>query len=153
MVERKLQNQIASKARRNLNGTFYNAFRNTYDMTSVAFSIGDTTIGGNYTGFSARRDGMMAISGEIEFYLTDEFVDPLDIHLEVIDPGSTIYENLLRLLDELGRDNLGLPPMAPLNPGIRTGAPYVIADAWSGSFEGLVNIDPRSSAYVSKESG
>lgn len=116
-------------------------------MTGIVFSIGDTVIGGSFSGHAAAQAGVLAISGELKFYLRDEFVDPLDIGVEAIDLGETIYENLLRPLEDHGRGRLGLPPSGPQRLGIQTGEPYAITDEWSGRFEGQIYADPQKSAY------
>ncbi len=90
---------------------------------------------------------VIAISGEFAFYLQDEFIDPLDIGVEVINPGETVYGNLLQPLDDLGRGQLGLPPTGPQRFGIQTGEPYAITDQWSGRFTGQVYADPQRSEY------
>ena len=116
-------------------------------MTGIAFSIGDTTIGGNFSGRATLVAGLLTISGAIEFYLSDEFIDPLDVGVEAIDLGETIFENLIRPLEDHGRGRLGLPPTGPQRLGIHTGEPYVITDEWSGYFEGQILIDPEKSLY------
>lgn len=146
-VQRSLQNNIAERARENPDGIFADEFINSYNMTDLAFSIGDTTIGGSFSGRASMVSGVIAISGEFAFYLQDEFIDPLDIGLEVIDPGETVYENLLRPLDDLGREQLGLPPTGPQRFGIHTGEPYAITDQWSGRFAGQVYADPQRSDF------
>lgn len=146
-VQRSLQNNIAEKARGNPDGTFSDDFINSYNMTDLAFSIGDTTIGGSFSGRASMVSGVIAISGEFAFYLQDEFIDPLDIGVAVIDPGETVYENLLRPLDDFGRGQLGLPPTGPQRFGIQTGEPYAITDQWSGRFTGQVYADPQRSEY------
>jgi SPP1 gp7 family putative phage head morphogenesis protein len=147
LVQWSLKKNIAEKARENPDGAFMDEFINTYTMTGVAFSIGDTTIGGSFSGRASMLSGVIAVSGELEFYLTDKFIDPLDIGVEVIDPGETVYENLLGPLNDHGRQQLGLPPNEPERPGIHTGEPFTIADKWSGRFVGQVHADPRTSAY------
>lgn len=85
----------------------------------------------------------------MEFYLRDAFADPLDIGVEAIDPGETVYENLLRPLNDHGRGRLGLPPTGPQRFGIQTGEPYPITDRWSGHFAGQIIADPSLSAFPS----
>lgn len=146
-VEDRLKSQIAKAARDTRNGSFSYAFYDTYDMTGLVFSIGDTTIGGEFAGRATERNGVITISGELQFYLNDEFVDPLDLGVEVIDPEETIFENLLRPLNDHGRARLGLPPSGPQRLGIHTGEPYAITDTWSGRCEGQVLSDPQKSAF------
>lgn len=146
-VRRSLQENIAERARQASNGLFADQFQNSYGMTSIVFSIGDTVIGGGFSGRAAEMAGLLTISGELEFYLRDKFVDPLDIGVEAIDLGETIYENLLRPLEDHGRGRLGLPPSGQQRLGIHTGEPYAITDAWSGRFEGLIYADPQRSSY------
>ena len=145
---RNLQNQIAAKSRQNRDGSFDYDFENTYNMTFAVFSIGDTTIGGTYSGSATEVGGMLTISGGIRFYLRVKFVDPLDVGLEAIDPGETINENILRPLEDIGRESLGLPPNGRQCLGIHMGEPYPIADVWVGIVEGQVYLDPLKSAYV-----
>ncbi len=58
----RLPNQIALKARTNKNGSFSDTFGNTYNMTSVVFSIGHTAIDGRYNGKSSEKYGVLSIS-------------------------------------------------------------------------------------------
>lgn len=90
---------------------------------------------------------MFMISGELEFYLADKFVDPLDLGTEVIDPEETIYEYLIRPLDDHGRGRLGLSPTGPERFGLHTGEPYSITDEWSGHFAGRLFLDPAKSGF------
>lgn len=46
-------------------------------------------IGGEFNGSSRLADGMVRIDGDLEFYLRDEFADPLGRGFEV--PGATVY--------------------------------------------------------------
>lgn len=147
IAEDRIKRQIAEAARDTLNGAFSGDFVRTYDMTGLVFSIGDTTIGGAFSGHATERNGMIVIFGELEFYLNDEFADPLDIGREAIDLGETIFENLLRPLEDHGRNRLGLPPSGPQRLGIHTGEPYAITDTWSGRFAGQVRSDPLNSAF------
>ena len=146
-VQESLQNSIAKTARTNPEGTFSDEFNNSYSMTDLAFSVGDTTIGGSFSGRTSSVAEVIAFSGEFAFYLTDAFIDPLDIGIELIDPGETVYENLLRPLNDIGRGQLGLPPTGSPRPGIQTGEPYAITDQWSGRFVGQVHADPRTSDF------
>lgn len=116
-------------------------------MTFTVFSIGDTTIGGTLSGQVSALQGKLVFSGSMEFYLEDEFSDPLDIGVEVIDPGETIYENLLRPLNDHGRERLGLSPTGPQLFGIQTGDPYPIMESWSGHFAGRISADPSLSIF------
>lgn len=147
VAEDRIKRQIAEAARKMPNGGFSGDFVRTYDMTGLVFSIGDTTIGGAFSGRSTERNGVIAIFGDLEFYLEDEFADPLDIGVEAIDPGETIFENLLRPLEDHGWHRLGLPPTGPERLGIHTGEPYAIKDTWSGRFEGQVLSDPEKSDF------
>lgn len=146
-VEEDLKTQIATAAREAPNGLFSYDFYNSYDMTLIVFSIGDTVIGGTFSGYATERNGLIAISGELQFYLTDEFANPLDIGVEAIDPGETVLENLVRPFEDYGRGRLGLPSSGPQRLGIHTGEPYPITDIWSGRFEGQILADPQRSAF------
>jgi len=123
-AEERIKNNIAVIARQNFNESFSDHFERSYDMTGIAFSIWDTTIGGRFRGRSHENWGILSISGEIEFYLRDEFADPLDIgevqrrlnlddgqDVEVIDLGETIFENIHRPLDDYLRGRVGLAPV------------------------------------------
>lgn len=82
-VEDRMKNQIARIARGHSNGSFSDDFYNTYDMTGIVLSIGDTTIGGRFTGTCVSKFGILTVSGQFEFYLNDEFADPIDIGIEL----------------------------------------------------------------------
>ncbi len=152
-VETWIENHIAGLARQNKNGSFSDDFRNTYKMTGIAFSIGDTTIGGEFSGSSSEQSGILKISGELEFYLRDEFVDPLDIGVEVIDPVETIYENLQRPIESRIQDRVNrlisdrISQRKQDRLGVHTGEPYPITDEWSGKFEGKIYADNSRSIY------
>lgn len=143
MVEERIKRQIVAKARQNPNGSFSDDFIRSYDMTGIVFSIGDTTIGGRFSGSATEESGVLTISGTLEFHLRDKFADPLDIGVEAIDLGETIFENIHRPLDDYLRGRTSRPQRL----GIHTGEPYAITDKWSGRFEGQVYADPERSAY------
>ena len=89
LVENKLKRQIADKARQNVGKYFNYPFVNTYQMQNDVFSIGDTTIGGLFYGTSKIQNALISIEGDLNFFITDEFADPMDIGIEL--PGSNIY--------------------------------------------------------------
>lgn len=142
-----LEENISQKARGVGNGEFSDYFNNTYDMTFTVFSLGDTTIGGQFWGQASTSQDEIEFSGSMEFYLKDAFADPLDIGVEAIDPGETIYENLLRPLNDHGRLRLGLPPTGPQRFGVQTGEPFPITDRWAGHFAGRIYADPSQGAF------
>lgn len=76
---KRLPAQIADVARANINRSFYDDFNSSYDMQDVVFSIGDTKIEGEFVGFNQELNGILHISGSVNFMLRDEFRDPLDI--------------------------------------------------------------------------
>lgn len=160
-VEDRLKLQIAREARGKRSGGLSYSFNNSYDMTGIAFSIGDTVIGGTFSGSVAEEHGVLSIEGEFDFYLRDEFVDPLDIGIEVIDPEETIRENIVRpthnridgLIDQAIRDAIrrskgAAPPVRKDNLGVHTGDPYSITDQWTGELSGRIYMDNRRSAYA-----
>lgn len=147
LATRSLQANIARLARENHNGAFSDNFYNTYDMQGIVFSLGDTTIGGNFVGRSSRVANFLSVAGEIAFYLQDEFVDPLDVGVEVVDLGETLAENLQRPFEDYLRGRAGLPPRRPQRLGIQTGEPYPISDEWSGAFQGQIYLDPFDSSF------
>ena len=70
LAEDRLKNQLAKAARENPESTFTDVFYNTYDLTRTVFSIGDTTIGGSFSGRASIASGVIALSGEFEFTST-----------------------------------------------------------------------------------
>jgi hypothetical protein len=146
-VENKLKNQTVRLARARRNGSISDTFYNTYNMTGVVFSIGDTVIGGEFSGSVLEQNGILTIEGSFDFYLRDEFADPADIGVEVVDPGETIFENIHRPLDNYLRGRTGLPPRGPQRLGIHTGEPYSISDDWSGTLSGQIYLNTARSAY------
>jgi len=142
-VSERLKGNIARVAREHPNGTFSDDFVSTYNMTGIVFSVGDTTIGGRFTGNCIAEFGILTLSGQFDFYLEDEFADPADVDMEVIDLGETIYENIHRPLDDYLRGR----PSGGQRLGIHTGEPYGIRDRWSGSFSGQVYADPTRSKF------
>ena len=151
MAQDSIEKSIISGARNSQNGEFGDEFYRTYDMTNLAFSIGDTTIGGNFHGHALDEKGILTISGTLEFYLRDEFVDPLDIGVEVIDLGETIFENIQRPFEDYLRGRTGIAPAEPQKLGIHTGEPYAITDIWFGQFNGQVYADPKRSIFGDME--
>ena len=119
-------------------------------MEFIQFSIGDTAIGGVFSGSCKETDGSLKISGSLEFYLRDAFMDPLDLGIEAIDLGETIYENIHRPLDNYLRGRVGASPSGPQRLGIHTGEPYPISDEWSGRFEGTIYRAREKSDYVQR---
>lgn len=146
-VEIRLKNQLARVARAKRNGRITDTFYNSYGMTNVVFSIGDTVIGGEFSGSVEEQHGVLSMEGSFDFYLRDEFADPADIGVEVIDPGETIFENIHRPLDNYLRGRTGLAPRGPQRLGVQTGEPYSITDDWSGTLSGQIYLDPARSAY------
>lgn len=157
-----LKGQIATAARRVATGAVSYDFGRPYDMQSISFSIGDTVIGGVFTGYSEEHDGILNITGSLEFYQRDEFADPLDIgerlrgigienapDVEVDDyrPGRVLYDNLHKPLNDYLRGRLGLPATGGQNLGIREGVPYSITSEWSGRLEGRIYADASRSRY------
>lgn len=150
-AEERLKQQIAKEARDKRNGSFIYPFGRPYNMTGVVFSIGDTVIGGVFKGFAQENNGILEIEGEFEFYLRDEFADPADIGVEIVDPtklGEMIYENIHRPLDNYLRGRTGLPASGPEQLGVITGEPYPITDKWSGELRGKIYLDASRSAYA-----
>ena len=144
-----LKKQIAQAARRISTGSVTYPFERTYDMTGVVFAIGDTTIGGSFSGQSSERSGFLNITGSLDFYLNDEFADPLDVGIEVDDyrPGSILYDNIHKPLNEYLRGRVGLPSHGHQRLGVREGVPYPITGEWSGSLEGQIYSDSSRSQY------
>lgn len=115
----------------------------------VVFSIGDTKIGGDFSGQSSEKNGILTIEGDLNFYLDDEFADPLDIWVEVDDysPGSILYDNIHKSLNDYLRGRGGLPSNGRQRLGVREGVPYSIQGQWSGSLEGQIYAEPARSRY------
>jgi len=126
---------------------FRETFYRSYNMTSVVFSIGDTVIGGMFSGSVEEQHGVLAVEGSFDFYLRDEFADPADIGIEVIDLGETIFENIHRPLDNYLRGRTRLPPRGPQRLGVQTGEPCSITDDRSWTLSGQIYLDPARSAY------
>lgn len=145
-----LKGQIASAARSARGGSASYRFENAYDMTGIVFSIGDTTIGGSFSGQSVEQNGIIELSGNLDLYLKDEFTDPLDVGVEVDDyrPGSILYDNIHKPLNDYLRGRTGLPTGGPQRLGIRDGKPYAITGTWSGSVVGRIYADPSRSQYT-----
>lgn len=146
-METRLKDQIARRARDKRSGTFRETFYRSYDMTGIVFSIGDTVIGGTFSGSVEEQHSVLAVEGSFDFYLRDEFADPADTGVEIVDLGETIFENIHRPLDNYLRGRTGLPPRGPRRLGVQTGEPYPITDNWSGTLSGQTDLAPARSAY------
>ncbi|PZX44501.1 SPP1 gp7 family putative phage head morphogenesis protein [Roseinatronobacter thiooxidans] len=144
-----IKQQTARAARTSRSGSVSYNFVNTYDMTGVVFAIADTTIGGSFSGQSSEKNGILTIEGDLDFYLDDEFTDPLDIGIEVDDysPGSILYDNIHKPLHDDLRGRVGLPSNGRQRLGVREGVPYSITGQWSGSLEGQIYADPARIRY------
>lgn len=140
-VRERIRGHIARVARRHQNGAFSDDFVNTYNMTGVVFSIGDTTMGGRFTGNCVAAFGILTLSGQCEFDLEDEFADPANVGMEIVDFGETIYENIHRPLEDYLRGRVGIGPTGPQRLYIQTGERYPITDRWTGSFSGQIFAD------------
>lgn len=116
-------------------------------MTGVVFSIGEAVIVGEFSDSVVEQNEILTVEGPFDFYLRDEFADPADIGVEVVDLGETIFENIHRPLDTYLRGRIGLPPRGPQRLGIQTGEPYSITDDWSGKLSGQIYLDAARSAY------
>jgi SPP1 gp7 family putative phage head morphogenesis protein len=158
-----LKTQIAKAARRVGIGSVSYDFNNSYQMQGVVFSIGNTTIGGTFSGQSAEQNGILSIEGRLEIYLDDEFSDPSDIgefqrrlgnedaeNVEVDDyrPGSILYDNIHKPLDDYLRGRGGIPANGTQRLGVREGMPYSITGQWSGSLEGRIYANASRSRYT-----
>lgn len=87
--------QIADEARKNPAGAFQREVYNDYPMQNIVFSLGRTTIGCDFQGTSEWQGAdHLKISGQGNFYLRDEFNDPLDIGQN--SPLSSVY----RIVDD-----------------------------------------------------
>lgn len=146
-AEAGILNAIVSAARSNPVGRYSDYFENSYDMTGIVFSIGDTTVRGDFFG-TCELDGENVItSGTIIFSLNDAFEDPLDVGIDVIDIEETIFESILRPLEDHGRSRFGLLPSGPKREGIHAGEPYKISDTWTGVFEGRIRANRTASTF------
>lgn len=145
-----LKTQIAKAARRVGTGSVSYDFNNSYQMEGVVFSIGNTTIGGTFSGQSTEQNGILSIEGSLDFYLSDEFADPLNVGVEVDDysPGSILYDNVHKPLNDYLRGRVGVPSNGRQRLSIREGVPYPITGAWSGSLEGRIYADASRSRYT-----
>ncbi|MEM9591438.1 MAG: hypothetical protein AAF967_08885 [Pseudomonadota bacterium] len=76
---KKLRGQIADVARTKPGQSFYYDFEKSYPMQRLVFSLGDTVIGGLFSGRCKPIHELLEIDGVIGFYLRDMFEDPLDL--------------------------------------------------------------------------
>lgn len=135
---------IATPARLAKNGPFGDQFENVYDMESVVFSLGGTTIGGQVTGIASEQNGVLSIAGQNRFRLQDVFEEPINIaDTEAIDFQETIMENLIRPADAFIRRQ----PDGSLRLGVHTGEPFHITDEWSATFDGQIYTDTTHSRF------
>jgi len=113
----------------------------------VGFSVGEAVLGREFAGNVEGRVGVLSVAGSFDFYWKDEFADPADIGMEIIDPGETMFENIPRPLDNYLGGRTGRSPRGPQRLGVQTGEPYSITDDWSGTLSGQIYLDPARSAY------
>lgn len=119
-------------------------------MEGIVFSIGDTTIGGSFSGQSVEQNGIIELSGSLDLCLDDEFADSLAAGVEVDDlrPGTILYDNIHKPLNDYLRGRAGAPTGGPQRLGLRDGKPYAITGTWSGSAKGRIYADPSRSEYT-----
>jgi hypothetical protein len=119
-------------------------------VTGVVFSIGDTTIRGTFSAPSLEQNRIIELSGRLDVHLYDEFADPLDVEVELDDyrPGSILYDNIHKPLNDYLRGRSGLPTGGPQLLSVRNGKPYAITGTWSGSVQGRIYADPSRSQYT-----
>lgn len=75
--------------------------------------------------------------------------DPSDVGVEVEDysPGSILYDNIHKPLNDYLRGRGGIPSNGRQRLGIREGVPYSITGQWSGSVDGKIYADSARSRY------
>ncbi len=137
-----LKQQLASEARKIRNGVVTYHFENAYDLTSVSFSIGDTVIGGKFSGHCQEQHGALVLNGSLDFYLRDEFADPLDVGIEVFDIPEMVEDFFSDLIDQRLQGML-----QQRKERVRYGTPYSIAGKWNAVVTGQFYRDPSKSHY------
>ena len=137
-----VKQQLAGEARKIRNGAVTYRFENTYDLTSVSFSIGDTVIGGKFSGHCQEQNGALVLNGSLDFYLRDEFADPLDVGIEVFDIPEMVEDYFSDLTDQRLQGML-----RQRKERVRYGTPYSITGKWNAVVTGQFHRDPSKSRY------
>ena len=114
-----LRGQIADEARKNQGRRFNYKFGTTYQMERRVFIVGDTLIGGLFSGRCRRDHALLEIEGVIGFYLRNMFEDPLDL-------GTIGFRQT----------------------EIVSGTPYVIADVWGATVSARVLVNGDDSLFT-----
>jgi hypothetical protein len=115
---KRLPGQIADEARKKQGQVLRYDFGSSYQMERVVFSIGNTVIGGLFSGHCRRDHALLEIEGVIGFYLKDMFEDPLDL-------GTVGFRQT-----EIG-----------------SGIPYAIADVWGATVSAKVLVNGDDSFF------
>ncbi|MBB4303502.1 hypothetical protein GGD81_002545 [Rhodobium orientis] len=97
----RLSGQIADAARKNIGESFKAEFGRSYAMQSIVFSLGDTNISGDYSCICDEINGMLEISGSINFRIRDEFRDPLDIGTVLPERIAKIDEKISEMVKDI----------------------------------------------------
>lgn len=125
---KRLPGQIAERARANIGRPFGDTFGRPYNMISIVFSLGNSTIKGTYFGFCEEINGVLQINGSILFHLRDIFEDPTGIR------------DFLKLRnDKFVEVEFGEIPLSNK---------YDIVDDWGGKFNAIIYQDPKRSRYA-----
>jgi len=76
--------QIVDEARKHPSGSFTYGFVKWYGFGDYLYVFGKGTVGGLFTGNVHHENGIMRISGEIEYYYNDTFTDPASVREKII---------------------------------------------------------------------
>lgn len=89
----RISNQIIRQARNHTNGEFSYYFYDSYEFRPYLYVFGGSVVSGLFVGRVESKNGMMNISGTIEYFYDDVFTDPASIR-EIYEDGPPKPEDL-----------------------------------------------------------
>ena len=120
-----IRDQIIDEAKKLPLGEFPYPFEGTYNFEEVLFTLRNSTVKGNFAGYSRMEGDFLVISGTIKYEFIDEYRDPL---------------SLVEFLVDYFGINRGLAENLVGDSGDFAGTPYEIKDTWETKFNATVRI-------------
>lgn len=83
-IYERVEKQVIKAALFAAEGSFSYSFDNSYDFGNVLYSLGESTVRGEFVGEARIEQDNLIINGEVEYYFIDQFTDPGQL-VEIID--------------------------------------------------------------------
>jgi SPP1 gp7 family putative phage head morphogenesis protein len=129
----RVNSQIIEEAKKHEeNGDFFYEFEGSYEFEEYQYEIGSATIDGVFNGEVIHKNGMIYITGTVDYFFSDIFTDPADIR-EIL-PGSS-------------SPNESYPWWVSVTDG--GGKYYGITSDWQTEFNAEIKDDSSKSEFKS----